>query len=89
MSILPLYQLLDSDNTEYGLLATDCPIEKVKELWHKYYCEDFAKGDVRPSGSDWAEDLSADGFAAYLEELGYEAERLFVENISPFEEESE
>ncbi len=81
-----LFQLRDSDNEEYGLLATNCPAEKVKELWRKYYCEEFEENDTLPTGSDIAEDLSADGFAAYLEELGYEAERLFVEDITPFEE---
>jgi len=84
---IPLYQLRDSDNLEYGLLATNCPEEKVKELWRKYYCEDFDENDVRPTGSDWAEDLSADGFAAYLEELGYEANRIFAEEVYIYSQE--
>jgi len=82
----PLYQLRDSESLEYGLITTNCPDEKVKELWRKYYNEEFEENDTLPKSANWAEDLSADGFAEYLTELGFEAERIFAYDIYAYEE---
>ncbi len=80
----PLYQLRDSESLEYGLITTNCPDEKVKELWVKYYNEDFEENDTMPQSEDWAEDISADGFADYLVQLGFEAERVYTYDIYAF-----
>lgn len=73
--------MYDSDNEEYGLLSTNCPKDKVEELWKKYYDQNFSEDDKLPKTENWEEDISVDGFATYLKEIGFKAERVFVEEI--------
>lgn len=78
-----LFQLIDSDNENLGLVSTDAPEEKLQELYNKFYHGEKLDKFSEEEQEDLSQDLSADSFVEVLERYGYEAERVFVNEIYP------
>ena len=78
-----LFQLIDSDNENSGLVSTDAPEEKLQELYNKFYHGQKLDKFSEEEQEDLNQDLSADSFVEVLERYGYEAERIYVNEIYP------
>lgn len=78
-----LFQLIDSDNENSGLVSTDAPEEKLQELYNKFYYGEKLDKFSEEEQEDLNQDLSADSFVEVLERYGYEAERIYVNEIYP------
>lgn len=68
---LKLYQLYDNDGDQIGIVATTANSDVVDDLSGKF---------TEAVNNDENADLSADGFAAFITENGYTAERIFIED---------
>lgn len=79
-----LFALKDGENEIVGAIMTNCPAEKVKTLWYKYYNAEFDEKDTVPKKKNWEEDLGADIFCQFLNELGYAAVQVHGTNVDCF-----
>lgn len=78
-----LFQLIDSDNENLGLISTDAPEEKLQELYNKFYHGEKLEKFSEEEQEDLSQDMSADSFVEVLERYGYIAERIFADEIYP------
>jgi len=78
-----LFQLIDSDNENVGLVSTDAPEEKLQELYNKFYHGEKLDKFSEEEQEELSQDLSADSFEEVLKRYGYEAERIYVDEIYP------
>lgn len=78
-----LFQLLDVDGEQFGLIQTDCDELTVETMWSDYYNEqlDLPKGELDQIYED--EEVSADGFAGYLRLEGFKAKRVYTVELNP------
>lgn len=90
-----LYQLNDTDGQPYGLLSTNAPKAEVVELFGITYRstpEDYSElPENERQICIQAEDNgdAVEALADILSARGYEAERVYVEEIGPFDDEEE
>ncbi len=87
-----IFQLVDKDGDEYGLILTDNNLENTEKLFKQFMNDELtAINDNLPANDkftegeldEMAENLSADDFCTILQAHGFNAERVYVEEINP------
>lgn len=77
-----LFQLKDRYLTDFGVIKTNAPEEIVEQLWQAYQnhgLDELNLADQQTIG--YPEDLSTEGFESLLQLKGYEAGRIFLNEI--------